>query len=91
MAEPTGRLANRGALGAIRLYQLTFSRLFTGSCRFVPSCSAYAMEAIARHGLAHGGWLAARRLLRCHPFCRGGLDQVPVRRGTRPSGAEPST
>ena len=49
------------------------------SCRFRPTCSEYAEVAIARFGLAHGGWLALRRLARCHPFSKGGLDQVPER------------
>lgn len=66
-----------GLLAAIAAYRVLLSPLFTGSCRFVPSCSAYAREAVARHGALQGGWLAARRLARCHPLCRGGLDQVP--------------
>lgn len=66
-----------GLLAAIAAYRALLSPLFTGSCRFVPSCSAYAREAVARHGALQGGWLAARRLARCHPLCRGGLDQVP--------------
>lgn len=66
-----------GLLAAIAAYRALLSPLFTGSCRFVPSCSAYAREAVARHGALQGSWLAARRLARCHPLCRGGLDQVP--------------
>ena len=73
-----GTVPSRVAISAIRLYQLVFSQLFTGSCRFVPSCSAYAAEAVERHGAARGLWLAARRLVRCHPLCQGGLDQVPM-------------
>jgi len=50
-----------------------------GGCRYVPTCSEYAQVAIATHGPARGVWLALMRLLRCHPFARGGLDQVPPR------------
>lgn len=46
-------------------------------CRFAPSCSAYALQALERHGAARGGWLALRRLIRCHPFNPGGMDPVP--------------
>jgi putative membrane protein insertion efficiency factor len=49
-----------------------------GGCRYRPTCSQYAAEAIAMHGAAHGGWLALRRLLRCHPFARSGFDPVPL-------------
>ncbi|MCY4599148.1 MAG: membrane protein insertion efficiency factor YidD [Acidobacteria bacterium] len=66
------------ALAAIAAYKTLFSPLFTGSCRFVPSCSTYAREAVLVHGALRGGWLAARRLARCHPLCAGGLDQVPL-------------
>lgn len=69
-----------GLLAAIAAYRVLLSPLFTGSCRFVPSCSAYAREAVARHGALQGSWLAAWRLARCHPLCRGGLDQVPGRK-----------
>ncbi len=67
----------RGALVLLRAYKILLSPLFAGSCRFVPSCSDYAAEAIRRHGLARGTWLAARRLARCHPFCEAGYDPVP--------------
>lgn len=50
---------------------------FSGGCRFQPTCSEYAAIAVARHGWVRGGWLALRRLLRCHPFSRGGFDPVP--------------
>lgn len=74
-------LASRLLVFAVRSYQVLFSQWFSGSCRFVPSCSAYAAEAVARHGAVRGSWLAAVRLARCHPFCRGGLDQVPMADG----------
>lgn len=64
------------ALGAIRLYQKTLSRVLPPACRFYPSCSQYAYEAIARYGVIRGGWLAVRRLSRCHPFNPGGYDPV---------------
>ena len=63
--------------GLVRLYQLTLSPIFGGSCRFEPTCSTYAIEAIDRHGAWRGAGLAARRLLRCHPFGTAGFDPVP--------------
>ena len=71
------RLPVRALSGLISIYKILFSQLFTGSCRFVPSCSTYAQEALLRHGALKGSWLAFRRLVRCHPLCAGGLDQVP--------------
>ena len=62
----------------IRVYRWTLSPLLGPSCRFEPSCSVYAEEAIRHHGAARGGWLMIRRLARCHPFCRGGIDPVPA-------------
>jgi putative membrane protein insertion efficiency factor len=70
-------IAARGLLAAIRGYQLLFSPLYAGSCRFVPSCSEYATEAIHKFGAARGAWLALRRLMRCHPLGAHGLDPVP--------------
>lgn len=63
--------------GLIRLYQVTLSPIFGGACRFDPSCSAYALEAIDRHGAGTGVKLASARLLRCHPFAAAGFDPVP--------------
>ena len=79
-AAARGRLGpgQRALLAVIRFYQLAFAPMYAGSCRFIPSCSAYAAEAIERHGAARGGALAVRRLLRCHPFGRHGLDPVPA-------------
>ena len=65
------------ALLLIRVYQATLSRYVPGGCRFHPSCSHYAHEAIEVHGLWRGGLLAARRLARCHPLHPGGMDPVP--------------
>ena len=64
----------------IRLYQWTVSPLLGPRCRFYPSCSQYALEAIQRFGMLQGGWLAARRLGRCHPWQPGGFDPVPPAR-----------
>lgn len=65
------------AIGAIRIYQLTLSPLIGPRCRFLPTCSQYAMDAICDHGLARGTWIAARRIARCHPFGGSGYDPVP--------------
>jgi putative membrane protein insertion efficiency factor len=66
----------RGAVALIRVYQRAISPLFPPSCRFSPTCSQYAAEAITRFGLMRGGWKSLRRLLRCHPFNPGGYDPV---------------
>jgi len=62
---------------AIRGYQLWISPLFPAACRYYPTCSAYAIEAIEKHGALSGTWLAMRRIGRCHPFRPGGYDPVP--------------
>ncbi|MGC9269767.1 membrane protein insertion efficiency factor YidD [Acidiphilium sp.] len=67
----------RALRGAVRAYQLLASPLLGGQCRFYPSCSAYAMEALAMHGAARGSLLAAKRIFRCHPWHPGGIDPVP--------------
>ncbi len=69
----------RALLGLLRAYRLMVSPWLGSCCRFYPSCSQYATEAIEKHGVVRGAWLAARRLLRCHPFHEGGLDPVPER------------
>ena len=63
--------------GLVRAYQLLISPALPPRCRFLPSCSDYAMEALAKHGAARGSWLALRRLLRCHPWGGSGYDPVP--------------
>jgi putative membrane protein insertion efficiency factor len=70
-------LPSRLALVALAFYKRFLSPLLPRACRFEPTCSVYAREAIEKHGLLRGGFLALRRLLRCHPFHRGGLDPVP--------------
>jgi hypothetical protein len=64
-------------MGLIRLYQVTLSPLLPPACRFEPTCSRYAYQAIDRFGFFKGGWLAVRRIGRCHPFHPGGYDPVP--------------
>lgn len=70
-------VSQRALLVVLTLYKGLFSPLFAGSCRYVPSCSDYAREAIAEHGALKGAWLAARRLSRCHPAGSSGFDPVP--------------
>jgi hypothetical protein len=70
-------LSARLLLFAVRAYQLILGPFLGGACRFYPSCSNYALQAIERHGARRGTALAAKRLLRCHPFSQGGVDLVP--------------
>ncbi len=69
----------RVLLACLRVYRFALSPLIGNQCRFAPTCSQYAMEAIERFGPFRGGWLALRRLLRCHPWHAGGWDPVPDR------------
>lgn len=64
-------------LACLRLYKALVSPLLPPACRFTPTCSEYAYEAVARHGVLRGGWLATKRVLRCHPLAKGGHDPVP--------------
>lgn len=61
----------------IKLYKLVISPVLPQACRFYPTCSQYAIEALTRHGLVKGGFLSVKRILRCHPLCDGGYDPVP--------------
>jgi putative membrane protein insertion efficiency factor len=63
--------------GVVRVYQVALSPLIGRQCRFLPTCSHYAMEALEKHGGVKGGWLAAKRIARCHPFAAAGYDPVP--------------
>jgi putative membrane protein insertion efficiency factor len=73
--------------GLVRAYQLLLSPLLPPRCRYLPSCSDYAIEALATHGALHGAWLALRRLARCHPWGGSGYDPVP---DVAPVGAAPA-
>ena len=66
-------------IGLVKGYRLFISPLFLPTCRFQPTCSQYAIEAIDRFGAGRGTWLAVRRILRCHPFNPGGYDPVPAK------------
>ncbi|MBK9243100.1 MAG: membrane protein insertion efficiency factor YidD [Acidobacteria bacterium] len=71
------RWTSRIGVSVVHAYQLLLSPFLGGACRFEPSCSQYAISAITQHGLLRGGWLALRRILKCHPFGPHGLDPVP--------------
>lgn len=66
-------------IGFLKAYRALISPLYGQVCRYHPSCSAYALEAVTQHGALRGVWLAVRRLLRCHPWAAGGYDPVPPR------------
>ncbi|UXH78364.1 membrane protein insertion efficiency factor YidD [Roseateles amylovorans] len=92
MSSDRPRLATRLLMGMVRGYQLLFSAWLRADCRYSPSCSNYAMQALRQHGAAAGTYLAAARILRCNPFCLGGHDPVPdnpPRLFTRLTGCRP--
>ena len=70
-------MAKRAILFLIRVYRRHLSPLFPPCCRFYPTCSTYAMQAVEKYGALKGGWLAVKRILRCNPFNDGGYDPVP--------------
>ncbi|MFT3663798.1 membrane protein insertion efficiency factor YidD [Piscinibacter sp.] len=71
-------MMKRLLIALVRGYRLLLSPWLGSGCRFEPTCSAYALEALERHGAAAGSYLAAARVLRCHPWCAGGVDAVPA-------------
>ena len=70
-------MMQRLLMGLVRGYRMLLSPWLGSACRFEPTCSAYALQALERHGAAHGSYLTLRRLARCHPWCEGGHDPVP--------------
>jgi putative membrane protein insertion efficiency factor len=77
VSERWRALPRRLLVGLVRAYQVALAPALGPACRFEPSCSCYAVEALERHGAARGTWLSARRLLRCHPWGGCGYDAVP--------------
>jgi putative membrane protein insertion efficiency factor len=69
----------QAAIALIRIYRFLLSPWIGGSCRFWPTCSAYALDAVERHGALRGGWMMITRIARCHPYGGGGVDPVPDR------------
>ena len=78
-------------IGFLRAYRLLISPLYGQVCRYHPSCSAYALEAVTEHGSLRGSWLAVRRLARCHPWAAGGYDPVPPRAAGKHAGTSPES
>jgi uncharacterized protein len=74
------QMVNKSVLALLRAYKWLLSPMLPASCRYVPTCSEYAMEAVERYGALRGGGMAMLRILRCHPFVRGGYDPVTARR-----------
>lgn len=75
----------------LRGYRAVISPLYGQVCRYHPSCSAYALDAVSHHGVIRGGWLAVRRLVRCHPWAEGGVDYVPGTEPVRPADQQTDT
>ena len=73
----------RVLVALLRAYRFAISPLYGEVCRYYPSCSAYALQAVTEHGSLRGSWLAFRRIARCHPWAAGGLDPVPPPRASR--------
>ena len=87
MPNRVSRLLAKPLIGLVKLYRLAISPWLGGNCRFQPTCSTYAIEALQIHGVFRGTWLAARRISRCHPWGGSGYDPVPgERKDERQSG-----
>jgi putative membrane protein insertion efficiency factor len=86
-------LPQRVLVAIVRGYRLLLSPWIGSQCRFEPTCSAYALQALEQHGAGGGSYLAARRILRCHPWCAGGLDPVPAtfKGATAPTPSSPTS
>lgn len=80
MLDSLIRLPQLALIATVRAYRWTLKPWLGNACRFEPSCSAYALDALQRHGATAGAYLAGRRILRCHPWCDGGFDPVPQQR-----------
>ncbi|SDF05585.1 membrane protein insertion efficiency factor YidD [Rhodospira trueperi] len=87
---PVGHWPRHALRLLIRGYQLVLSPYLGQNCRFLPTCSSYAMEAIERHGVLAGGWLSLKRILRCHPWGGMGYDPVPAPRSPRTNAEDPA-
>ena len=85
MKKTIGTAARKTLVGLVQVYRLVISPLFPPSCRYYPTCSAYALGAIRVHGPIHGGWLALKRIGKCHPWGPGGHDPVPAAGRDNPS------
>jgi putative membrane protein insertion efficiency factor len=85
-----GSWAVRAVIYVIQLYRHTISPLRLPTCRFTPTCSQYAVDALGEFGLVHGGWLATVRLLKCGPWHRGGWDPIPERHGPAHASSAPT-
>ncbi len=77
MPNAVSRVFAKPFIGLVRLYRVAISPWLGSNCRFQPTCSTYAIEALQRHGIGRGGWLALRRIARCHPWGASGYDPVP--------------
>lgn len=81
MRTALARLPRQTLMGLVRFYRFFLSPWLGSACRFEPTCSAYALQALEQHGAAAGSYLTLRRLARCHPWCEGGHDPVPAQPG----------
>lgn len=77
-----GLIPRNAIVAVLHVYRAVISPLYGDVCRYYPSCSAYGLRSVQEHGVLKGGWLTTRRLIRCHPWSQGGIDDVPVRAST---------